>query len=164
MEDIFGYILVLLAGFSALYIYQTRKSKKRLLPLSTQHYPELTLELLIQKQEGAIQNLILRIHAKKDLVIRKTQVELITTGKEIFAIPLNPVLEKTEMPFSLKKNNVQELLMDMKMFKSEIINVNQSFIEFRLAIENASGRKFKTHRLAFNKNWTIFKPDSGKFN
>ena len=52
MEDIIAYIILFVFGFSILFAYQWRKTKKRELSISVQHYADAILEFLVIKQHG----------------------------------------------------------------------------------------------------------------
>jgi len=164
LEDIIGYIILFVFGLGALYLYQWRKDKMRIFPLSEQHYPELVLTVLIKKQSGEIKSLLLRVLAKKDITVKEILVELIYPGNENFSASLNHLSGENLFPLKITGGNSFDFNLEMKDFKDEITGQSVKFNAFRLIVQNESGKKFKSHRLAFNKRWSVFKPDTGRYN
>ncbi|HDO26736.1 MAG TPA: hypothetical protein ENH02_01340 [Bacteroidetes bacterium] len=164
MEDIIGYIILFALGLGALYLYQWRKDKIRILPVSDQHYQELRLMIFIRRQHGEIQNLIFRVSAKKDIIIQDILVEMISSKQETTSLSLKHLLEDSGFPVHISSGKSSDFEVTMEKFRTEITRQSQQFNTFRLVAETIKGKKFKSHRLAFSKYWSVFKPDSGKYN
>jgi len=164
LEDIIGYIILFVSGLGALYLYQWRKDKIRLFPLSEQHYPESVLTVLILKKSGEIKSLVLRFYAKKEMTLQELRVEMISPENEIFSVSLNKILNAQLFPVKIAPDSSFDFEFEMDAFKDELTGQSVRFSAFRLVAQNAKGKKFKSHRLAFDKRWAIFKPDTGKYN
>jgi predicted CopG family antitoxin len=164
MDSIIGYVVLFVVGLSVLYAYQWRKIKKRDLKLSRQSYSDALLELLIQKQHGKIQKIILQLTAKSDLKIQDVSIELINKKREFEILKFQSNSEQSKEVIFIEKNNQHHFNFEHDFFKRFIIEQGKDFRTFRLVVENDKGKKYKTHELAFNKNWALYKPDSGRYN
>jgi len=162
MDSIIGYVVLFIVGLTVLYAYQWRKIKKRDLSLSRQAYADAILELFIQKQHGKTQKIILQIIAKTDLQLQDIAVELIGKKREFQTVKFST--DDSDKLIFISKNNRHHFLIDPDFFKKFISEQGAEFRTFRLIVTNDKGKKFKTHELAFNSKWTLFKPDSGKYN
>lgn len=165
MEDIVGYVILISVGLGLLYAYQYRRIKVRQLPLSFQIYPEVDLKVFIHKQHGKTSSILFRIIAKKDLIITNLIVELITKKRSFEYFQIKEMVQIPVLPLKLESMKYLDIAIPFEKFKSHITQKNISFKTLRLVAEIGEGnKKFKTHELAFNKNWVIFRPDSGKYN
>lgn len=164
MDSIIGYVVLFVVGLIVLYAYRWRKIKKRDLVLSKQSYADAIMDVLVQKHQGKTQKIILRIAAKKDLQIQGVSVELISNKREFKAFKFHSDTGQSEKQILLKKNNQHHYHFEHDFLKKFIIDQGKEFKTFRLVVENDKGKKYKSHELAFNSNWSLFKPDSGKYN
>ncbi len=164
MEEIIGYVIIFVVGLSVLYAYQWKKSKKRELPLSVQQYADVLLELLIQKQHGKTQELLLKVTAKTDVTLAHVSIELININRQIDILKLQGIFKQPNDIITLEKGMQHIFHFVPESLKKFISEQGKAFRTFRFVVENDNGKKYKTHEMAFNKNWSIFKPDSGRYN
>ena len=164
MEDILTYIIVFGLIIGAVSVWQFRISKARPYLLSNQIFPQLSLELLIEKSQGKTKEFIIKVDHKKSFEIKIPRVELIGKSRKIELIDLdNLSSNRTENKDS---SGSFEIIFRYQFseFSELLKKINFSFKTFRIIIEDKTGKKFKSHELAFNKTWTIYRPDSGKYN
>lgn len=134
------------------------------MPMSVQIFPECMLKILVLKQHGKIQTLVVRIIARKEFKVIDFKVELIDRKREFSYLNFNKNNNSTSFPPGIAKNKFADANIPFEEFKKTLASQEKTFQTFRFVIENDSGKKFKTHELALNKNWTIYKPDTGKYN
>ena len=160
--DFVGYIIMFLFGAGALGLYQYNKSKARTLPLSVQIYPRLILEVLILKEQDKTKNLVVRVTANKEIEVNQMFIELIDKNREITKVGFadNAGSEKT----NAIPGKPVEIVIPLEEFKTYLNSKNIPFSTFRFVIDAMPNDRHKTHELAFNKNWNIYKPDSGRYN
>jgi len=164
MEDILTYIIVFGLIIGVVAVWKIRNSKPRPYLLSNQIFPQLILKLLIEKSEGKTKEFIIKVEQKENFEIKIPRVELIGKGREIELIDLdNLSCNRTKNKHSISSF---ELIFKypFSKFSKLLKESNISFKTFRIIIEDNAGKKFKSHELAFNKTWTIYRPDSGKYN
>ena len=164
MEDIIAYIILFSIGLGVLYLYQSRRLKPRSLPLTVQIYPECILKIFVFKQHGKAQTFICRIIAKKELEIKQVKLELIDKNRDFHNLHLSENSEAMAIPPIIHKNKYYDIKLPYQEFTEHIASQDKPFKTFRFVVENINGRKFKTHELAFHKNWSIYRPDTGKYN
>lgn len=164
MEDVLTYVIVfglIIGGFA---FWQFRYGKPRPYLLSHQVFPEFQLFLFIEKSEGKTKDFIIKIDQKKQIETKYPIVELIGKKRELEIIQLKDSIHNKNKSSKSLNNLSVEYKYSFNEFRNLLINSDFSFKSFRVSIENNSGRKFKSHELAFNKSWTIYRPDSGKYN
>ena len=161
MEDIAAYIILFSIGLGVLYAYQYRRHKPRQLSFSDQTYPECFLKVLVVKQTGKVKYITLRVIARKDFTVKDVKVELIDINRSFSYLHLN---EKIALPPTIQRGKFADAEILFDEFKSALSKQDKTYQTFRFVVENDSGKIFKTHELTFNKNWTIYRPDSGKYN
>jgi len=162
MEDAISYIIVFGLIIGGVAFWQFRISKARPYMLSRQFFPELNLYLLIEKQEGKTKEFIIKIDFKKKTQLIPTVVELIDKNRNHEIIGLDTLKNSnTDKPENKSSINSKYSFSE---FSQLLKNCGFKFKTFRIVIENENGKKFKSHELAFNKRWTIYLPDSGKYN
>ena len=164
MEDTIAYIILFAIGLGVLYAYQYRRLRPRQMPLSVQVYPECVLKVLVVKQHGKIQSIVIRIIARKELTIKSVSAELIGKSRDFNHFDFSEENSEITLPLSLRKNKYTDVKIPFDDLKKNLISLEIPFRTFRFVFENLAGKKFKTHEFAFNKNWTIYRPDSGKYN
>lgn len=163
MEDIIGYVILFVVGMIVLYAYQWKKSKKRHLPLSVQNYTDASLMFSIQKQNGKTQEYLLRIIAKSNIVLKSVSIELINSQRKIEVINIQDIAtDKNKI--NLVNGNEHIFHFAPEFLQAFLSQTDRKFNSFRFAVENDKGKKYKTHELAMNKKWSIYKPDSGTYN
>lgn len=163
MEDIIGYVILFVVGMSVLYAYQWKKSKKRHLPLSIQNYADANLQFSIQKQNGKTQEYLLQIIAKSNIDLNSVTIELINNQRKIEVINIQSIaIEKNKV--NLVNGGEHSFHFAPEFLKALLSQTERKFSSFRFVVENEKGKKYKTHELAMNKKWSIYKPDSGTYN
>lgn len=164
MEDILTYIIVfglIIGGFA---FWQFRYSKPRPYILSQQIFPELDLQLLIEKSEGKTKDFLININLKKHLLFKYPYVELLNKKRDAEIVLIHELISnKNQNNQPDKEKNIQYKY-SFSEFSDLLKKREFKFKTFRIIVENNSGKKFKSHELAFNKNWIIYRPDSGKYN
>lgn len=164
MEDIFGYAILFTVGLSLVIAWQWRKTRVSELPLSVQIFPEVKLKVSVKKHEGKVSLLIVGLTSKTNQLASKCSVELIDRKRQFISI--DAVEIDPEMKARRKKDDENQyiFLFDFILFKKYLTDLDAGFRTFRFVVEAETGKKYKSHDLAFNKNWTVYKPDSGKYN
>ncbi len=162
--DFVGYIIMFLFGLGVLGIYQYNKSKTKTLPLSIQRYPGLILEVLIIKQLAKTKNLVVKVTPITGIEISRMYIELIGKKREINKVGFaEKEISNDETTTALPGQPV-EIAIPLEEFKTYLNSKEIPFLTFRFVVDVLPNNKHKTHELAFNKNWNIFKPDSGRYN
>jgi hypothetical protein len=164
MEDILTYVIVfglIIGGFA---FWQFRYAKPRPYLLSKQIYPELDLNLLIEKTEGKTKEFVVQINLKKPIFIEFPVVELIDKNRQSLILELDQLLkcQTNSNDKDFNKNTIYKC--PFEEFNKALTNSEFKYKTFRLVLKTESDKKFKSHELAFNKTWTIYRPDSGKYN
>lgn len=136
----------------------------REIPMSVQIYPECILKILVLKKHSKIQTLVVRIIARKEFRVNGFSVELIDRKREFSYLNFNKNNLSISFPPSIAINKFVDAEIPFEEFKKTLESHEKPIQTFRFVIENDSGKKFKTHELAFNKNWIIYKPDTGRYN
>jgi len=122
------------------------------------------LKIFVIKQHGKAQTFVCRIIAKNDIAIKRVSVELIDKKRRFHDLFLNEHNKITTIPTIIHKNKYYDLNIPYQEFTEHLASQDKAFKTFRLVVENKKGKKFKTHELAFHKNWSIYRPDTGKYN
>lgn len=164
MEDVLTYVIVfglIIGGFA---FWQFRYGKPRPYLLSEQVFPDLNLILLIEKSEGKTKEFIIKLNLKKDIETKVPIVELIGKKRDLEVIAVHELLKDKSKTSKEHHNTLIIYKYSFNEFSSLLKNSGFSFKSFRIVIESTKGIKYKSHELAFNKSWTIYRPDSGKYN
>jgi hypothetical protein len=162
--DFVGYIMMFLFGLGVLGIYQYNKSKQRVLPLSRQRYPNLVLEILVTKQHEKTRQLVVRVTALKKTQISRMYIELIGKNRTISRIGFAEKEIKADETTTAIPGQPFEIIIPLEEFKNYLNSQGIPFLTFRFVVDALPNFKHKTHELAFNRNWNIFRPDSGRYN
>ena len=164
MEDILTYIIVFGVIIGGVAIWQLRRSKPRPYVLSTQNYPELQLRIIIQKQEGKTKDFIIQTTGLQKLSIANVFVELISKKRTFEKIDTGLINENLDLPIAVLKNQTARFVYPFASFKKYLLSSDFSFKSFRVVVEDHNEKKYKSHEMAFNKNWVIYRPDTGTYN
>jgi len=78
----FSYIIVFVILIIGVLIWQLSQSRSRQFTLSKQIFPDLDLLVIIAKKERKIQDVIVRVEAKKELNLLHIRCELISENRE----------------------------------------------------------------------------------
>ena len=164
MEDIVAYVLLLVFGAGAVYLYYGRKAMVKEFPLSVQTYSGSALKVLLQKQHGKIRYITLTLVAGKELQVKNISVELIDAKREFSELNLNREIETLKLPAIINRDQAFSLQLPYDDFRDQLLMPGNKFRTFRFVVETDGNKKFKSHELAFNRSMTIYRPDSGRYN
>lgn len=139
-------------------------SNTHYLRLSKQEYPELSLEVLITKKERKIQELVIRIHAKKDIIIEQIKIELISQKRDFDYINSIEVLDSNPFPILIQPSASSHISFPFEELKDLITARDTESVSFRVVVESKEDKVYKSHELKFDKFWKIYKLDSGRYN
>jgi len=164
MEDIITYIIVFGLIIGGVSIWQFRNAKARPYLLSMQNFPGFRLGLSIEKFDGKTKEFIIKTTFDSQLEPKLLWLEMINNKRETNTILLDNNLTVRE---NIEPQG-EKILKTYKLSFSDLtklLNNSQfNFSTFRIVVGIDSGQKFKSHELALNKRWTIYRPDSGKYN
>jgi len=164
MEDILTYVIVFGLIIGGVAIWQLRRSKTRPYVLSTQNYPELQLRVIIQKQEGKTKDFVIQLSSHKELILHTVFIELISKSRTFEKIDQGLINENIDFPLNLQQKQTAKFVYPFETFKKYLLNSDFKFKSFRVVVEDSNNKKYKSHEMAFNKNWVIYRPDTGRYN
>lgn len=163
MEDILTYVIVFGIIIAGVAIWQFRYAKPRPYWLSHQIYPNLQLWVMVQKKDGKHSNLLVKTEYLPNLEFTDFEAELINSKRDSISISLINDATTNHSVLSSGKNETSYQL-DFSSFRNKLQRNDFKFKSFRIKITDKQNNTFKSHELAFNKNWTIYKPDTGNYN
>ncbi|RLD42518.1 MAG: hypothetical protein DRI89_07040 [Bacteroidetes bacterium] len=164
MEDILTYVIVFGVIIGGVAIWQLRRSKARPYVLSTQNYPELQLRVIIQKQDGKTKDFLVQTTGLQELSVSSLFVELISKSRSFAKIDTGLIHKNLDLPILILQNQVIQFIYPFDSFKKYLQSSDFKFKSFRVVLEDGNGKKYKSHEMAFNKNWVIYRPDTGRYN
>lgn len=164
MEDIITYVLVFGVIIGGVAIWQLRRSKSRPYILSNQKYPELEIQVIVRKQEGKTKDFVIQIQTRQDCLLNNISIELISKTRSFENLDSGLIKDHIEFPLTVSKNQTVEFVYPFLTFKKYLTDQTFSFRTFRVVLQTEKDKKFKSHEMAFNKNWVIYRPDSGNYN
>lgn len=162
MTDTITYVVVFGLIITGVIIWQVRYGKPRPYWLSHQVFPDLKLWIFVEKKDGKHNFLIIKTEQDNKIKTYPPVVELITTSREKLIVNI-PKIEPQISKISENKITI-EYKYDFATFSKTLKTNDFKFSTFRISVENSKGQMYKSHELAFDKRWTIFRPDSGKYN
>jgi len=161
MEDILTYVIIFGFGIGLVSLYFYRKDKQRLLPVSVQHYSNLVMSVLIEKEKGELTKIVIQFDSKdKALDPSSLELELIDTKRN------KQIAELTHLIQDHNGNDlsVSEFQIKADDFLALLKEVDFPFVSFRIVVKTSGGNQFKSHELAYNDRWKLYKLDSGNYN
>jgi len=164
MEDILTYIIVFGLIIGGVAVWQVRKGKARPYILSTQNYPGLQLSVIVQKQEGKTKDFVILLNSRQEQTLKTVYIELISSNRKFEKIDDGLINENIDFPLSLQQNQNAKFVYPFETFKKYLQKSKFKFKSFRVVVEDIQNKKYKSHEMAFNKNWVIYRPDTGKYN
>ena len=164
MEDILTYVIVFGVIIGGVAIWQLRRSKARPYLLSAQNYPEVQLRIIIQKQEGKTKDFVIQLNGLQEISVSNLFVELISKSRSFERIDAGLIHENLDLPLSILQNQTAQFIYPFASFKKYLLSSDFKFKSFRIVVEDANNKKYKSHEMAFNKNWVIYRPDTGRYN
>jgi len=164
MESTVSYILMAVVVILSIIVYRYKKKQIRYYLLSVQNYPEIILSIDIQKHEGKISAILVKLTAIKDITFGDIRIELISKKREFNSYSLKPLLSSESFPFKLKADGKTEFFIPFEEFRTLLMDGEHPFSTFRFVVLAENGQTFKSHEMGFNKRWIIYRPDSGTYN
>lgn len=162
MTDIVTYVVVFGLIITGVIIWQVRYGRPRPYWLSHQVFPNLKLWIFVEKKDGKHKYLIIKTEQENNIKTYPPFVELINTSREKLKINIPKIDPKISI---ITENKITiEYKYDFTNFSKTLNTSDFKFSTFRISVENTNGQMYKSHELAFDKRWTIFRPDSGKYN
>ncbi len=155
MQDILTYVIIfgLLIVFT--YVFLSNKEKTKQFVLSQKDYSFGSLKVLVEKQNKEIKSLIVNPYIKQgNETVLDITAEVTLKNKETLVIDLAGNIIETEAGISIPFTKFTEMFQEM----------TNKLEYFKIVITFASNKKLKSGNLAFNKKWSIYTPDTGKYN
>ncbi len=164
METILTLLLIGLLIAGSLIAYKHRKTGKKQYLLSENIFPQLVLGIYVQKTNGKLSGIIVRLKALEDEIIKKVQLELITRKRDFgyYDMLENKLIDR--LPLSINKHHSTDMVIAYSDLKNLLEDGDLPFLTFRFVVTNENGKPFKSHELGLNKKWQIMRPDSGHYN
>ncbi len=164
MQDTLMYVIIFSFGIILVSLYFYRTDKQRLLPLSEQWYSDLQLVISIKKEKGKLTQVIIGIFSdEKDNECQNIGLELIDSHREIKYLELNQLIT-TPAPLQNTQNDIHSKVIEYKALREYISAADFPFKSIRFITKMKNGKKYKSHELAFNDRWHLYKIDSGIYN
>ena len=157
MEDIISYIIVFGLIITFTWIYFSKKEKGKRFSLTKKEYSFGSIEVWVEKKGSDIVSLAIDIVFGKDnYQADSIFVDLIDKDRNIetLKIPLEIII----------KDRKDSFVIDYSGFSKLVKEKQNSFETFRFTAELPESRKLKTGWMAFNKRWSLYVPDTGKYN
>ncbi len=164
MESIISYIIIILLVTVSIFVYNIRKKQTRDYILSIQNYPKLNFGINIQKNEGNIAAILLKIYPLSNIRIIDMKIELITADRGFNYYCLESITDNANLPIELIAHKDVITSIPFDKFKSLLTDGEHPFRTFRFVIYDSDQKAYKSHELGFNKKWVIYRPDSGSYN
>lgn len=161
MEDILTYVIIFGFGIGLVSLWLYRKDKQRLLPVSVQHYSNLEMSVCIEKEKGELTEIVIRLDSKgKNLNPSSLELELIDKKRNKQIADLTHLIQdhkSSDFPVSKIQIKAGDFLAVLK-------EVDFPFVGFRIVVRTSNGNQFKSHELAYDGRWKLYKLDSGNYN
>lgn len=164
MESTFSYILIVVIIILSVTVYNYRKKQTRRYLLSKQRYPEIIIEINIQKHQSKINAILINLTLLKEITLSDIRIELISKKRDFNYYSLLPLIEKSNISGTLEAKSKTEFEISFEKFKTLLMDGEHPFSTFRVVIVSKTKQSFKSHEMGFNKKWVIYRPDSGKYN
>ncbi len=164
MENTITYIVITILMVLTIAFYNYKKKRIRQFLLSQQHYPELNINIYIEKNQGDISAAIVSITANKDIIITDIKVEVISKKREFNYYSLQKIVNDNSVPLKLSTGVSAKFTVPFIDFKSLLMDGEYPFKTFRFLVASNNKRLFKSHEMGFDKRWTIYRPDTGSYN
>ncbi|RLD32418.1 MAG: hypothetical protein DRI88_00485 [Bacteroidetes bacterium] len=160
----FSYIIVFVILIIGVLIWQLSQSRSRQFTLSKQIFPDLDLLVIIAKKERKIQDVIVRVEAKKELNLLHIRCELISENREFTYIDSSEISESIHLPYRIQKQTGFDAIFPFQGLKEVFADKTSSMNTFRMVVVLEHNKTYKSHELALSKYWKIYKADTGKYN
>ncbi len=164
MQETLTYVIIFGFGIVLISLYFYRTDKKRLLPLSEQWFSNLSLIVSVEKEKGKLTHVIISLNSgDKNNLCTSIGIELIDSHREIKYLKLDPLIQ-TQTDHHYIQSNRQAMVIKFTALQKFITDTGFPLQSIRFVAETKTGKKYKSHELAFNDRWHLFKIDSGKYN
>ncbi len=160
----FSYIIVFVILIIGVLIWQLSQSRSRQFTLSKQIFPDLDLLVIIAKKERKIQDVIVRVEAKKELNLLHIRCELISENREFTYIDSSEISESIHLPYRIQNQTGFDAIFPFQGLKEVFADKTSSMSTFRMVVVLEHHKTYKSHELALSKYWKIYKADTGKYN
>jgi len=164
MESTVSYIVIGVIMALVITVYNYKKKKVRYYLLSKQHYPKLDISVNIQKTQGKISAIIIKLSAIESIEIDDVKIELISKKREFNYYSLQNILDSNNLPIKLSKGDSTDFTVAFDTFKSLLMDGEHPFSTYRFMVLSNTGQAYKSHEMGFNKRWVIYRPDTGNYN
>jgi len=164
MESTVTYIIIAVIMGLVITVYNYKKKQVRYYLLSLQQYPELNISINIKKTQGKISAIIIKLSAKKEVIINDIKVELISKDRGFNYYSLQKLLKENNIATKLNRNEEFEFIISFDEFKSLLMDGEFPFSTYRFLAMSDKGQTYKSHEMGFNKRWVIYRPDTGNYN
>ncbi len=164
MESTISYIIIIVIVILSIMVYNYKKKQTRRYLLSVQQFPELNLEIKIQKHLGVINAILVVVYPKTDLILADIKIELISAKREFNYYSLDHLIHNINLPTNIVKNKMIEFEVPFESFKSLLADGEHPFRTFRFLVTSNINKPYKSHEMGFNKKWVIYRPDTGSYN
>jgi hypothetical protein len=158
-----SFIIVFSILILGVLIWQLR-SNTHFLRLSHQEYPEISLSVLITKKERKIDEFIIRMYAKQEMVADQVKFELISKKRAFDYILSDEIVDTLVFPIKIDGNTTFEAAFSYEKLKDIINSKMGDLNSFRVAVDFQNNKVYKSHELKFDKFWKIYKADTGRYN
>jgi len=164
MQDWITYGAVILLIVLTTYLYQRQKLKVKKFILAKMYYSFGRVEIVILKQSSVIKSLIIRTHLKENANFDKKDYYLEIKKNDDDKILLN--FSDNEILNSLSDLKANQLSIKFSEFKTFLnsFEIEKKNKKFRFIIKHQAFQSIKTPYLALNQRWSLYVPDSGKYN
>ncbi len=164
MESTVTYILIAVIMALVITVYNFKKKQIRHYLLSLQQYPELNISVNIQKTQGKISAVIIKISTNKTITLSDLRVELISKKREFNFYSLQQFIKTDSFPVRLDKGAKAEFIIPFDKFKALLMDGEFPFSTYRFMAVSDKEHMYKSHEMGFNKRWVIYRPDTGNYN
>jgi hypothetical protein len=165
METTISYIIIFGFGILLAALYLFRKDKKRMLPVSEQTYSQLVIAIYIKKEKGKITEIILQLSPLRNtLQVSDFYLELTNEDHDKKTVDIKPLMKLPPETIELKPPGDYRFSILSQNFETFLSNQTGPYDRFRFVVVTQENNKFKSHTLAMNARWGLFKQDSGRYN
>ncbi len=162
MEDIITYIFIFGLIIIFTWFYLGKRENKKSFSLGKKYYAYVDIDVIIVKKSSQIEKILIRlspfpgINLKSEDLIMES-VEPNGTG----------IIKKIEVFEALGKDlsiNNNEFHIGFPALKQYLMAENLDKNNFRFVVKLNSTKNLKTVLLALNKKWSVYVPDTGRYN
>jgi len=136
-----------------------------MLPVSEQSYSQMVMAVYIKKEKGKITEIILQLNPLKNtLQMNGFQLELTNENHDKKAVDIMPLMKLAARTLDLQAAKTFRFSIPAQNFEDFLSSQSGPYDRFRFVVVTPENKKFKSHTLAMNPRWGLFKQDSGRYN